>query len=139
MHLILPFASKELPNGQRLYRRKHGYSFSCLPQAEFTYTIVVPYNIAKINEMEIIGAPQVMAIDMKVLDTAAGTLTGVPNFMLNQFGFDVQISPDFYRDTSQYDADVYKDMQIQVVFKNPTLLTFAGHINLTFHEVKAAA
>lgn len=133
---MLPFASKDLPDGRKLYRRKHGYSTNCAASADTDLVVSVPYDAAKINEIEIIGCPVGTKIDLKVLDTPTGTVSTYANYMLNQFGFDVRMPADFYRDHSQYDADVIKDMQIKITIKNTTADAFDAFINIVFHEIK---
>lgn len=132
MILTHPFSSKSLPTGEKLFRRKHGYTLSCVAGVN-TLLILVPYDRAKVNELEILNAPVGCTVDLKVLDTATGTLTTIPNYQLNQFGFDVNISKDYFKDVSQYDADVFRDMQIEIKITSPTVFT-AG-INIVFHEV----
>jgi hypothetical protein len=136
MFLPLPFASKELPDGKKLYRRKHGYATTVAESGDTDYTILVPYNAAKINEVEVIGCPVGTAVDFKILDTPSGTISGIANYVLNQFGFDVRVPESFYRDTSPYDADVIKDMGIKVTIKNISGTAFTAYLNVVFHEVK---
>jgi hypothetical protein len=136
MNLQLPFASKELPNGKKLYRRKHGYLVTLAANGNTEKLIEVPYVSAKINEAEIVWAPEGVSVDMMVIDNALGTFSGTPNATLDQFGFDVAIEVNHFKDISQYDADVYQSMVIKFVLKNPTATTKTVGINMVFHEVK---
>jgi hypothetical protein len=129
---MLPFASKELANGKRLYRRKHGYAFELVP-GENVKTITVPYNVVKINEIEILNALEHMSVDLKVRDTAAGTYSTVPNMVLNQFGFSVYIRPGRFEDISQYDAELYTGMVLELKFTATIPQTV--YVNIVFHEV----
>lgn len=129
------FAEKNLANGKKLFRRKHGYVLTLNASGSTTHTITVPYTAAKINEAEILWAPEGVKLSMKVKDTVTGTFSGVPNYVLNQFGFDVAVAKDFYSDYSQYDADVYGGMQIEFTFTNLTTVEKQIGINLVFHEI----
>lgn len=128
-----PFATKELPDGKKLYRRKHGYSFQ-LPTEVSTYSITVPYSRAKINDAEFLEFPPGVTVNMKVKDTAQGTYSGTPNLVLNQYGFSCAIGRDFYKDVSPYDADVYQGMVLEFEFNNPNIAIDVA-LNMTFHEV----
>jgi len=136
MFLPLPFCSKELADGKKLYRRKHGYSLSCPANTNSDLIVSVPYDAAKINEIEIINLPIGTKIDFSILDTPSGTISGQPNYLLNQFGFDVRAADSFYKDHSPYDADVIRDLQLKVTVKNETSDAFDCYVNIVFHEVK---
>lgn len=131
-----PFASKVLPNGMKLFRRKHGYKETILAGQSKGTKIVTPYDQCKINKLEVIGANPLDRIDLKVLDTPAGLLTGVPNYMLNQFGFNVVVSELLYSDKSDYDADLIKDMQVEITYYNDSSNDITVGYNIIFHEVK---
>jgi len=135
MFLSVPFASKELPNGKKLFRRAHGYTIQLVANGDATLTVTVPYAACKINKAEVIGCPEGVKVDLKILDSTTGTYTGVSNYQLNQFGFDINISKDFFEDHSPYDADLFVNMQVVFVFKNSTDSTKTIGVNIPFHEV----
>lgn len=136
MFLPLPFASKDLPDGRRLYRRKHGYSFT-VPTGSSVFKVTVPYNVQRVNQAEIVGAPSSqLSCNFKILDSTAGTYSGAANATLNQFGFNVKIPKDFYSDFSPYDAELFAGMQVQIDFENSGAECVVG-INIVFHEVAA--
>lgn len=137
-----PFANKVTSDDKKLYRRKHGISLdspaTVIAAGETkTLSLVVPYNNAKINKIEIIGGKIGDTVDLKVYDTPTGTLSTVPNYMLNQFGFSVYVGSDFYEDSSNYDADLIKDMKIELSYSNnhdsDDVVPYA---NIVLHEVK---
>lgn len=134
MFLPLPFASKDLPNGKKLFRRKHGYEF-IVSNGVSIHEITVPYPQAKINELEVLNQGLNCKVNLRVIDTAAGTYSTIPNYVLDQFGFNVNLKPSFFEDTSQYDADVYLGMKIQLEINNPNA-DFTMAVNIVFHEVK---
>lgn len=133
---IEPFNSKALPLG-KLFRRKHGFrSESIAAGATGLISLVVPYNFVKINEIEFTNAKEDLLIDFKVYDTPTGTVSTIPNYMLNQFGFGAEMPNGLYRDTSEYDADLIKDMKIEITIKNNTSEAIILKGNITYHEVK---
>lgn len=133
---ISPFSSKVISGG-KLFRRKYGFKSASIPVGESgVITLVVPYSKVKINEIELVNGKEGDTIDFKVLDTATGLLTGVPNYMLNQFAFDAELPNGFYRDRSDYDAELVAGMQIQITYKNNGLVAHTIRGNITYHEVR---
>lgn len=131
-----PFAAKVLPNGKKIYRRVHGIS-ATLDSATTTIDYIVPYTECKILGLEILNGKIGDTANFKVLDTAAGTLTGVPNYLLNQFGFDVNIRPESANYPSKYDADLFVGLVLRVVYasvvEDPERTIY---INFDLHEIK---
>lgn len=136
MQLNLPFASKELANGDKIFRRNHGYTHF-LTVGTSSFEVVVPFK-CKINEAEVLYCPEGVSVDFKVLDTAAGSYSGVPNYMLDQFGYAVNVSKDYYKDKSDFEADLYPGMRIVVVLNNTSAIEKTIGFNIVFCEIKAA-
>jgi len=132
---ISPFASKKIESGS-LYRRKHGYSGTVPANSTTTINIVVPYGKCKINGLEIINCSEGDSCDLKVLDSATGSYTTIPNYLLNQFGFNVNLPHGVYQDYSKYDAEVYIGMQLSIEYTNSTGSSKDLLINIPFHEIK---
>lgn len=135
MNLTLPFCAKELPTGEKLFRRKKGLTFTLAATGETVVQIAVPYAKAKINEAEIFWAPEGVSAVMKVKDTATGTYSTIPNYVLNEYGHDVNIAKDYYRDISPYDADVRVGMVLEFTFTNRSGVEKLMGLNTVFHEV----
>jgi len=130
------FSKKYVPQG-RLFRRKHGFKSAEIPAGQSgIIELVVPYDLAKINEIEITNAKEGVLLDFKVYDTPTGAISTVPNYMLNQFGFDVELPDGFYRDRSNYDADVQLGMKIELTVKNNTSEPYTARGNVVWHEIK---
>lgn len=134
---VPPFRDKVLHDGCKLFRRKHGQRKECLSGQDTNFDFIVPYSNAKIDQIEIIGGSEEDCVDLKVYDDPSGTISSTPDLMLNQFGFDVYLCKDFYRDKSDYDADVFQDMKIQIVYKNNSLSSKDISVNIVFHQVVA--
>lgn len=142
---IPPFAAKTLPiTGQKLFRRKHGVSETVTAGQSKDIKLIVPYNLVKINKAEIINGKAGDTVDLKILDTPQGHIqlsmgtppeSVIPSLMLNQFGFDVNVPDGFYVDESNYDADMIKDMEIVITYKNNDISDRTVGINITLHEV----
>jgi len=129
------FAAKTTEDGQKLFRRKHGFPITVPANDSVEVKFNVPYTSTKITEAEIVGGVIGDKVDFKVYDTPEGTISTYPNIMLNQFGFGVYISSELYRDKSQYDADLIEDMKVGVTYYNSSEAEITVYVNLTLHEV----
>lgn len=132
--MSFPFASKVTDTGSKLFRRVHGISSGALTAGQKTsIRFTIPYTRCKITTLEIIGAEVGDVTDFSVYDSTTGVLTGVPNYKLNQFGFDVNLSAEFHRDRSNYDADLVAGLQIELDYMSVSNKSVG--INVVLHEV----
>lgn len=129
----LPFSAKQLPSGGKLYARVQGVKFSLIVGAN-TCNFSIPWPACKVTGIEIIGGELGDLIDLKVRDDSSGTYTTVPNYLLNQFGYTVAVSPTFYSRQSTYDADLFQNMVIEVGYTSTSSKDV--WINYILHEVK---
>jgi hypothetical protein len=132
-----PFASKILSDGKKLYTRIHGISATVSGAAD-NIDFSVPYNNCKITGIEIFNGELGDKINLKILDTPTGTISGVANYTLNQFGFNVYIDSAMYRYQSNYDADLIKDMVLRLEYDAITAdeSPKTVYVNIILHEVK---
>ena len=130
-----PFTDKILPNGKKLYIRVHGIQESVSGSPD-TIDFNIPYNACKLTGIEIINGSVGDTCNLKIIDTPEGIVSGTPNAVLNQFGFDVNIGKDYYKRESSYDADLIKDMKIRVEYNSVNTLPVNVYINFILHEVK---
>lgn len=135
MNLMLPFASKDLPNGKKLKRRTNGIQFTIPASDSITVSYTCPYSQAKINEVEVLWAPEFVTAIMNVKDTPAGTYSAVPNAILDTFGNACNIGKDYWKGRSEYDADIYGGMVLEFVVTNGSAVSKTVGINMVFHEV----
>lgn len=136
IRMTSPFKSKTVQGG-KLFRRKHGFkSESIAPNETSVIEINVPYDFAKINEVEFCNCDLGDEANFKVCDTPQGSISGTPGTLLNQFGFGVKLPQGFYKDQSDYDADLIKDMKIVIEYKNNSSEAKIARGNIVFHEVK---
>jgi len=127
-----PFASK-IVNGKKLYERNHGKAFTVTASTN-TLEFVIPYPTCKITGIEIINGEAGDKISMYIIDDASGTYSTIPNYTLNQFGFDVYVGKDQYKKESKYDADLYIGMKVKIIYTSVSVKDI--YINYNLHELK---
>lgn len=126
------FANKTI-DGKKIYQRVTGESYSVVTGANI-HTFTIPYAACKINGVELINGEIGDSVTFSILDTASGTLTTIPNYNLNSFGINVNVAKDFYRHMSDYDADLFAGLQIEVEYISVSNKTL--YVNYHLHEVK---
>jgi hypothetical protein len=127
-----PFGAKEI-DGKKLYKRVHGVS-ETLTTGSNDVIFTVPYAWVKINGLEIIGGEIGDAVSLYILDSTTGTYTTIPNYQLNQFGYAVNVGKDYYKHKSEFDADLYINMQIKVTYDSISAKDVG--INFILNELK---
>lgn len=141
---VSPFSTKALDVG-KLYRRVYGQNKTLIAMGDTTFDFIVPYDKVKINKIDLNWFPEGCICNLKIYDNANSdmqTLVGVPieyrvpNKMLDQFGFAATITADRHNEYSEYDADLLKDMKVEIVITNLTNTTKLVGINVIYHEVK---
>lgn len=115
-----------------LYKRITGIQENLTIGAN-TITFTIAYPWVKITGIEIINGSALDFVSMEVLDSTTGQYSGTPNKILNQFGFTVNISENYYKYDSEYDADLYEGMQIQLTYTSTSAKTIG--INFLINEV----
>lgn len=129
---IPAFAAKTVGD-KSLFTRETGKDFALSVGAN-TCEFAITYPQVKLDGVEIAGCELGDVVDLKILDDASGTYSGIANKLLNQFGFGVLLPKDFYRKISKYDADLYLGMR--VVFEYNSVSAKTVCINYDIHEVK---
>ena len=128
---VLPFSAKKIGT-KSLFKRIHGIQ-SNVTIGLNTIEFVIPYDLCKITGVELIGGSIGDTVDFEVYDTPAGLVSGYPNVKINQFGFSVCISKDFYSHKSEYDSDVPKDIKFKVKYTSIVNTTIG--INFILNEL----
>lgn len=126
------FTSKKIGT-KSLFIRATGKVFPVVVGAN-TLDISIPYDVMKFNGLQIVNGKVGETVNLKVLDTPAGLISGVPNYMLNQFGFNVNLLDGEFIRESKYDADIYKDMVVRIELTAIEARDF--RVNYSLHEVK---
>ena len=145
MQLESPFKPKSVGIG-KLFRRKYGWKIeNILPGETKVIDINCDYPLAKINEIETVNSKVGDNVSLKVKDTPQGHVqismgvpveNIIPNLVLNQFGFDCELPDGFFKDHSEYDADIIENMKISIEYKNNGSENFTARGNIIFHEVR---
>jgi len=133
-----PFAAKTLPDGSQLFKRKHGVNSAAeiAPGQTVDTIFLIPYTSCKITEVEVVSGHLGDSVDFAVLDTASGAVSGFPSAALNQFGFTVYITEGFYRESSNYDADLFAGLQLSMSYTNNGDAPVRPKFNVLLHEVR---
>ena len=132
-----PFNAKIITcNGvvKKIFKRTTGLQVDVTAGTSTVILFTIPYAWCKITGADIIGGESLDTISLFVLDTTTGSYTTVPNSVLNQFGFNVNVSSINFINDSNYDADLYINMQIKIVYTSKTNKTIG--VNLDLHEIK---
>lgn len=128
-----PAFSAKTVGTKKLYSRSTGAKYTVVVGAN-TLDFVVPYNEVKFNGLQICNGKVGESVNLKVLDTPTGTISGVPDYQLNQFGYSVNMPDGFYQRESAYDADLIKDLKIRMEY-TATEARYL-YVNYLIHELK---
>lgn len=128
-----PFDSKILENNKRVFKRFIGVEYN-ITSGENILLYTIPYPWVKIDGIEVVNCNLLDKVNFEVLDSVQGTYSGIPNFKLNQFGFNVVLPEGFYSVKSKYDSDLYQGMQIRIKYISSNTKIIG--INFDLHEVK---
>ena len=126
------FTSKTIGT-KKLFARNIGIQ-QVLVQGSNTFTYTVSFPWVKFVGVEVINAEALDFVDFQVLDNAQGSYSGIPNQLLNQFGFSTNIAKDFYQRICSYDADIYGGMSFKMIYTSMSAKTIG--INFMLNEVK---
>jgi hypothetical protein len=131
-----PYGSKTVViNGvtKKLYARNTGVQFSVVTGSN-TLSYTATYAWAKLIGVEAVNCEALDTVDFKVYDTSTGTYSGTPNMLLQQFSYSLNLPKDFYQRMSEFDADVYSGMVIQLTYVSQSNKNIG--VNFLFDEVK---
>lgn len=126
------FASKSIGT-KKLYTRATGASFPVVV-GNNNLDFSIPFAQMKFNGLQIINGKIGETVNLKVLDTPTGTISGVPNYPLNQFGYSVNLPDGMFVRESQYDADLIQNMTIRIELTAVEARDF--RVNYAIHELK---
>lgn len=124
-----------LVNGitKKLFARNTGMQFSVAAgSTDLFYTAT--YDWAKVLGVEVVNCEALDTGEMRVYDTASGQYSGVPDYMLNQFGYTMNFPAGFYSRSAPFDADLYKGMKIKITYVSQSAKTVG--VNFIMNEVK---
>jgi hypothetical protein len=131
------FASKTIViNGvtKSLFKRFTGTSFPLSAGTNTCTWTQSAFPWVKFLGIEVIGAELGDTCDLYVLDTSTGTYSGHANYPLNQFAYGANLAPGYYRHVSEYDSDMYQNLQIKFIYNSVSAKMI--YINFDMNEVK---
>ena len=128
------FASKYIADG-KITKRKHGYKFNITANSMGEFEIAIPYNLCKLDDVEVIGCSKGDCVSLKVLDDDLGTISGTPKAVINQYGFAVNLPKDYYKDHSEYAADLFAGLYLKIEYQESEGIDKTIYFNMNFHEV----
>jgi len=118
---------------KKLFARNTGKQFAVAAGSnDLTYTATFAW--VKFIGLELVGSEALDTGELRVYDDAAGTYSGVPNALLNQFGYTMNFPKDFYSRSSPFDADLYVGMVMKITYVSASAKTIG--INYIMNEVK---
>lgn len=135
---IAPFASKKIATGgttKNLFARNTGKRFQVVADTTTSCPYTATYPWVKMTGIECIGGEIGDYAELRVYDTPTGTYSGVPNLQLNQFGYELNIAPGYYKRESPFDADVYQGMVLTVSYFSISYKQIG--LNYIMNEVKS--
>ena len=134
---IKPLPSNIDETGKKLFARLTGLPpVTVLAGQAENFDFSFPYSVGKVNSSEIIGCNAHDIADFFVLDDNVGTYTTVPNYTLNQYGFDVNLKEGFHEFYCEYPGTIYQNMILRVRYENKSDVDTKVSINLKIHELK---
>ena len=135
-NIIYPFAQKRHYDGRKLTRRIHGFKIDLdTSGTEQTVKFTIPYVACLMTSTSVVDAIPGDKLQFSVLDSTAGLLTGVPNYRLNQFGYDVYPAKDYYEERSEYDAELVVGLQLEIKVTPVDTTARSVYFNITLHEL----
>lgn len=137
-------ANGDIVHKQRTFNDKdklffRGQGVTQTISASSTESIILTFDYAKgkINGLEIFCCQNGDICNFKILDDTSGTYTGTPNQLLNQFGYDWNMSENGVKEILPYDADILSGMQLVVEYTNNDTVARDIAVNFYIHEDKS--
>lgn len=120
-----------------LFFRGRGVKQTITANSTESIIYTMTYAKGKINGLEVFYGNNGDTCNFKVLDTTTGTYTAVPNYLLNQFGFDWNVDANGLKEILPYDADLLLNMQLVVEYTNNSNVDTEVGVNFYIHEDKS--
>lgn len=127
-----PFADK-----QDLFFRGKGVKQTITANSTASIIYTVPFPKGKVNGVEILYGNDKDTCNFKVLDDTSGTYTTVPNYLLNQFGYNWNVKASGIKEILAYDATLLLGMQLVIEYTNNSNTDTEVGVNFYIHEDKS--
>lgn len=129
VHKNEAFASKD-----NLHFKGQGLKATITNATTHTFDHAVTYE-CKFNGVELLYALGADTCNLKILDDASGTYSTIPNYTLDQFGYNWNVTKDLCVKELDYDAHLYPGMRIVVEYTNNHTGPVTIGLNLNIHRV----
>jgi len=116
--------------------RGTGISGTLAAGEEKQLDMAVAWPKVELTGVEIMGGSLGDNVQLKIVDTEEGTYSTIPNYVLNQFGYDWNLPGTLYIKELPYNATLYQGMKIAVVYKNNSTDATEVFINFDIHEAQ---
>lgn len=133
-NIILKVKNSAFADKASLFFRGKGLKQTIPANSTANIIYTLPYTKGKINGLEILYGNDGDTCNFKVLDTTTGSYTTVPNYLLNQFGYDWNIKSVGTKEILPYDADIFLGMQLVVSYTNNSDNDTEVAVNFYIHE-----
>lgn len=114
--------------------RGSGKKFTCLANATTSCEYVVEYGHVKFNGISILNGNNGDTCNLKVLDNSTGLFSSIPDYTLDQFGYDWNVMASGTKEMLPYVADLYQTMRIVIEYTNNTDSNLELMVNYYIHE-----
>jgi hypothetical protein len=132
VEISTPIINNAFANKGNHHFRGTGKKFICAANTTTSCEFEISYTHVKFNGVNILNGNSGDTCNLKVLDNAAGTFSTVPNYTLDQFGFDWNITDS--KELLPYVADLYQTMKIVIEYTNNTDSETEIFVNYYIHE-----
>ena len=112
----------------------HGVNCTAAPSTTSNCDFTIPYSHVKFNGIEIINGQIGDYTNLKIVDTATGTYSTVPNYTLNQFGYTWYLKAEPTKEILPYVSDLYQGMIIRVEYNNASAQARTIYVNFYIHQ-----
>jgi hypothetical protein len=126
----LAIADNQTDDGKILYYKIHGFKTEIPAGESYTFRLQNPYSEAYFQGAEIL----VNIIGVSDFDVAIPTEQG--DFVVEQYGYDVNMGEIIYQRESQYASRIPQGIIIRNTYTNDTDNTLEVGINFIMHEIR---
>jgi hypothetical protein len=98
---------------KKLYKRLTGVQYDVV-EGDNIFYFVIGYNWCKITGLEMVNSDMLEFCNFSITDSTTGAYSGVPNKVLSQFAYNVNLTDGSYKYLSEYDSDIYLGMQLKL-------------------------
>ena len=132
VEISTPIVSNAFANKGNHHFRGTGKKYICTGNATTSCEFEITYAHVKFNGVNILNGNAGDTCNLKVLDNAQGTFSTIPNYTLDQFGFDWNITSS--KELLPYVADLHQTMRIVIEYTNNTGSETEIFVNYYIHE-----